>query len=106
MAPEVKIFACLDLEQNISFLNWKLRNLTLPGKLSQGLKIYLPANKPGIIMAGPLYGEKIFWLRGCLEQLMTHGKRYDLIFFPVDDEFGDGDPMDFFQVIEVGGQQE
>jgi len=25
--PAVKIFACLDLEQNISFLNWKLSRI-------------------------------------------------------------------------------
>ena len=47
-------------------------------------------------MAGSFYGKKIFWPGAAWNSFLTHGKRYDFIFFTMDDELGDSDSEGFF----------
>ena len=74
-------------------------------KVGKDLEVSPSSNKIGVVMSGPRYGEKIFRGISCLIQHFSHRKWNDLIGFTMDNEFGDSDPFDFYQVVVVGGQE-
>ena len=76
-------------------------DFTVSCKVSQRFEIFLPSPNIGIVMACPSYGIEIFWLRSSLIQRLPHGKRYDFILLTMNDELGNRNPSDFFNIIEM-----